>query len=268
MRKQCCCLKSDFNPVREKRVVRKDFNASTAWKRDSRAGWSLVNMKAVALGRTLAWPGRRTHTHTHTHVNIHTRDKKHKLYYNKNSPVMWAGHRVCVKSTQSSPHPTLPKGAEPPWTPGLRVPERGSPQALPPAQRLLSSRQELFHRRKIWTKITPRASAPEWGWPHLISFKNTWVINRHTNSSRRAAQGAGRARGTCSTATAMSGRAQPVPAPRGATATSPWLCPAGQRLLEQGKGRGSEGCRAGRGCSRHRRGRAAVGASAHLPQVV
>lgn len=56
-------------------------------------------------------------TRTHTHVNIHTRDKKHKLYYNKNSPVVRAGHRVWGKSTQSSPHPALPEGAEPPWTP-------------------------------------------------------------------------------------------------------------------------------------------------------
>lgn len=39
--------------------------------------------------------------------------------------------------------------------------ERSSPEALPLAQRLLSSRQELFHQRKIWTKITPRASVPE-----------------------------------------------------------------------------------------------------------
>lgn len=33
------------------------------------------------------------------------------------------------------------------------------------------------------------------------------------------------------------------------TATSPRLCPASHRLLEQGKGRGSKGCRAGRGCT-------------------
>lgn len=120
---------------------------------------------------------------TRTHVNIHKRDKKHKLYYNKNSPIVRAGHRVWGKSTRSSPNPMpCPRRPSPPGHPvgvGLRVPERGSPQALPPAQRLLSSRRELFHHRKIWTEITPRASAPEGAWPRLILFKNTWVINRH-----------------------------------------------------------------------------------------
>lgn len=57
-------------------------------------------------------------------------------------------------------------------------------------------------------------------------------------------------------------------AARAGPSHNPRLCPASHRLLEQGKDRGSEGCRAGRGCSRHRRGRAAVEASAHLPQVV
>lgn len=33
--------------------------------------------------------------------------------------------------------------------------ERDCPEALPLAQHLLSSREELFHRRKIWTEITP-----------------------------------------------------------------------------------------------------------------
>lgn len=38
VREEHGCFKSDFNPVRGKRAVRKDFNASAAWKRDSRAG--------------------------------------------------------------------------------------------------------------------------------------------------------------------------------------------------------------------------------------
>jgi len=41
--------------------------------------------------------------------------------------------------------------------------ERAGPEALPLAQRLLSSRHELVHRRKIWPTITPPASAPEVG---------------------------------------------------------------------------------------------------------
>lgn len=41
--------------------------------------------------------------------------------------------------------------------------EREGPEALLLAQRLLGSREELFHHRKIWTKITPRASVPEVG---------------------------------------------------------------------------------------------------------
>lgn len=59
----------------------------------------------------------------------------------------------------AEPHPGAELGGPDKASPPR---ERSSPEALPLAQRLLSSRQELFHHRKIWTKITtPRASVPE-----------------------------------------------------------------------------------------------------------
>lgn len=52
------------------------------------------------------------------------------------------------------PSPKQPIAGAELWVLG-KAGERDCPEALPLAQHLLSSREELFHHRKIWTEITP-----------------------------------------------------------------------------------------------------------------